>query len=166
MRKAIATVIAGVAFVVNPLFACHVVHLDDYEFGEKEMRTAVEGNYELVMKPARGPRQTMTFQLRQKGAANRHSSTSWITTAAACDHRTFVASAEACLDTSEMELEFLAVHGDLAPKNAGFQVIGIHFDRGTLHFDVGDDYVVAHIGPTGAILDVTLGSGTATLVRK
>jgi hypothetical protein len=170
MRKAIALVIAALAFVFNPLFACDSLPLSpDWDYGEKDMRTAVEGTFELSVQPVdRGPGTKLAFQIKQKRAAKqRHAASSWISTANACTSRDFIATAGACIDDSFMEVEFVAVRGGLVPTDGRFRVFGTRFVEGELMFNLPNGTSVnAHIGRDGTIRNVSMSrDGRVAMVR-
>jgi hypothetical protein len=75
-----------------------------------------------------------------------------------------VRSAEACLDTTNVEL-IVKVAG-AAPARGELLVIGKSFRRAELRFEVGGKSVDARLSSTGEATDVRVGDVRATLVRR
>ncbi len=70
-----------------------------FQFGEPEMRAAVEGTWTLEVPQTGATPRALTFAIQRAGAPARASlDPGWIRSAAACGNRTFIKSAEACLD--------------------------------------------------------------------
>jgi hypothetical protein len=86
--------------------------------------------------------------------------------AAACSHRTFVRSAEACFDVSEMPLKLTALTGTAANLRGQLRIRGTRFERGTLELALDDTSIEATITPTGHVLAIDASpTGTVTLAR-
>jgi len=164
MRLLLLSVLAVGAFLVNPFVACGDVA---FQYGEAEMRAAVVGTWRLTL-PGGQP-QVITFTIEQATSATQTHSTNergLISSAAACGHRTFVKSAEACLDTSDMPLTMIAI-GDSRPTLRGrFVVTGTTFKNGLLEIQIGDTTsVTAEISKTGKVTTVSSNIDSATLTR-
>jgi hypothetical protein len=155
MRKILVSVIAIVAFLINPLYACYEPERD-FEYGELEMRGALEGTWELTL-----GEQRMEVKLVQAGGSKQHSSTGFISSAAACSNRSFVRSAAACIDTSEMPIEALV--GGVVAGTGHFRILGTRFERGEISLEIAGRSVHAVISPAGAVLELSAG---ANLERK
>jgi hypothetical protein len=156
VRKLVMVAIGLAVLVITPYFLFHGDFDRDSEFqyGAAEMRSAVEGLWVAELMPKEGPARTITFTIEQAGPPA-HSSRGggWIRPAAACEHRTLVKSAEACLDTSDMLLKLVAIEG--APSSAlggTFEVRGKKFETGRLELMLDGTTVDAQIAPTGAVL--------------
>jgi hypothetical protein len=157
MRLLVPGFVAAVAFLLNPLYACNT--LLGYDFGEREMHRAIEGNWTVV----HGDKRTSLAIAEAHEAV--HASAGLIAPAAACGHRSFVTEAAACVETSRMAL--VATAGPGQTLTGELVVVGTSFDSAQLQLDGkldGEDISIeAMIAPDGR---VTGNSGHgATLVR-
>ncbi|HET9992894.1 MAG TPA: hypothetical protein VFQ65_30370 [Kofleriaceae bacterium] len=160
-RKLIYVAILIVIVAINPMFG-PIVGLHGYRYGEAEMRHAVEGAWTLT--PAHGA--PIHFTLRER--AVHASGPSWFHQAAACGSRSFVHTAGACMDTSDMELAVAS--SELDADRARFFVAGLEFVHGELEIETSDHrWIHARIAPDGSADEVTLHgadkTGPATLAR-
>src|SRR5512138_256094 len=123
MRK----LVAGCALSTVFLFNCDLIFGPSFEFGEAEMRSAVEGTWEVT--PRSGEK--LRFTIKQGGDSDRHSARSFVPAAQACGSRSFIKSASACIHMSQMPLELVALDGHHV---LGGQLVvdGTRFDRGDL----------------------------------
>jgi hypothetical protein len=157
MLRGLVVVVVGVAvFLVTPYFVYD--RLLTFQFGEAEMRAAVEGTWIVELMPKARPARSITLTIEQSGASA-HSSRErrWVRAASACGHRSFIRNAEACLDSSDMELKLIAVGGDASSKLSGkLSVSGTRFDRGRLELQIDDSHVSATISSTGEVLDISM----------
>src|SRR5512140_605696 len=100
MRKA-GTITIGLAVLSLSPVAIWWSVTPHYDYGDTELRAAVEGTWQLTTTTGRN----LTFTIRQAKETERtHASRGLVQSAAACGHRTLVRSAEACMDVSEMPL--------------------------------------------------------------
>lgn len=165
------------AFLLNPSFACSSSEAD-YQYGEAELRAAVEGDWSLRVERSSGTPLELTLRLAQSGGATaaalppRAPARSLLRSAHACGTRTLVASAHACVDSTEMPLSVSFVAGDSSFESAtlrgSFRVDSLIFDVGTLHLGLGELQVTASVDESGNVSTVTLdtpAAGSATLER-
>lgn len=154
VRKLVVAAVAVAVFLITPYFL-YEQHIA-FHFGAAEMRAAVQGTWRLELAPAAGPSRSIAFTMDQAASpASSERERAWIRPASACGHRTLVRSAEACLDSTDMQLTLVAVGGarSLAPT-AKLRVIGKRFERGELELEVEGSLVTARISSAGAVLDV------------
>jgi len=154
--------IAGVglvAMIVNPLFACDAAD-SSFHYTEADMRAAIEGTWRLQL-PAHDkiPAREIKFSIREaKDAMEQHAAhhAGLVRAASACSQRSFVQSAGACLDESDMVLD-VRVAGT-KPSGAAWSgrliVPGMHFDVGWAELRVADLDVSAQIKPSGDVTSV------------
>ncbi len=158
-----ATILCGlVAFLVNPGFGCGP--LGDFEYGEAELRAAVEGSWEAKI-PDEGGERTVAFTLAPApppagaGAASA-SGPAVIRPAAACDSRDFYRSAAACIETATLHLagRVGAADGALADTAVSgfFMSSGKTYDGGSLTVKFVDgSQIVARIDGKNALIDAS-----------
>jgi hypothetical protein len=157
--------LAVVAFFLNPGVACTSgADEPEYKYGEAEMKSAVEGTWVLTLgTEGSSANQQITVEVVQSSKAQpdqmqvmRGARTGFIRSAAACGTRTFVASAQACIDSSQMPLDVIFVSGPDAYKGAATSgtlvVPSLVFSRGELNLDLGSVYVHAAIAPDGSVI--------------
>ncbi|HEU0033488.1 MAG TPA: hypothetical protein VFQ53_22810 [Kofleriaceae bacterium] len=160
MRKLVGGLTLVVAFIVNPLFACHPFE-PSFSYGEAEMKAAVEGTWKLAF---RG--RELTIRIAQAKAVEQHSMRrALVKSAAACGHRTFVKSAEACKDLSELPLTLVAVNEPTTKTEGRFVVESTTFDAGELLITVDGKRLAAVISPQGKVLRVDDGVTLERLPR-
>jgi len=166
MRLALASTFAAAAFLLNPL-AIGCISNDDPEFtfSDTEMRAALAGEWTLT---AAGSTSTVRFEQAATSptASRSPSSTSWLATAHACGTRTLIASANACIDVTEMPLRIVVLDGPLSSSSSlsgTLRVYGTSFMRGELELTASGATANAQISPTGEILEQ---SGDFALARK
>jgi hypothetical protein len=157
MRR-ISVVFATLMFLLNPNLAC-----DDgpqFQYGETEMRAAVVGNWQVALTDPTGTTQ-LTLRIEQ-GAGPQ---ASWrpnglVRSAHACGTRTFVKSAAACMDISEMPLSVTVVGGNGAYANESwsgkFEVMSLVFSQGQLHLTFGNLRLEANLRPDGSVESASL----------
>jgi hypothetical protein len=128
-----------------------------FQFGEPEMRAAVEGTWKLTLDHGRAA----TFTLREASAPTQHAARSLVRPAAACGHRTLVRSAEACMDLSEMTLEVKMIASTLPDEEprGRLLVAGLSFNGGELDLSLGGESIHARLAPDGTIRSI---DGTVT----
>ncbi|HSK02189.1 MAG TPA: hypothetical protein VK932_13145 [Kofleriaceae bacterium] len=158
VKKLASSVVFLAVLVLTPYFL--FASPADFTFGEREVRAAVEGRWTLKL-PER--ELELAVELARKPArASRDGA--WIRPAAACKHRTLVRSAEACLDTTKVEL--LVKVAGAAPARGELLVIGKSFRLAKLRFEVGGQPVYARLSSAGEATQVQVGNVPATLVRR
>ncbi len=153
----LAVVLAGV--LVLDLRAC----LPSYDFDEAELRAAIEGTWKLV-----DGAHAIRFSVKEAREA-RHSSRGFVRAAAACGHRTFVRSAEACMDTTEMTLDVELIAGAHGTASGRLFVGGTRFESADLELELDGELVTARVAPGGAITDLWIAGASppgATLTRE
>jgi hypothetical protein len=96
------------AMVANPAFfvsGCGLVH--PFEYGEKDALALVDaaGGHRTYTFQADGAAYEATVDVHQSKAATHASRATLVATAHACGQRTFVKSAAACLDTTDVPVE-------------------------------------------------------------
>ena len=164
------------AFLLNPSFACGSSE-PGYQYGEAELRAAVEGDWALSVTRASGAPLQLTFHLEQRAEATANvlvpaRRRSLLRTAYACGTRTLLASAHACSDSTEMPLAVSFVAGDphfeAAALIGNFRVDSLIFDVGTLQLKLGELELTAQLDSAGNVSSATLDEprdGSATLER-
>ena len=157
MRSVLVGVVALTALLLNPFYACSDLFGPD--FGATEMRAAVEGTWRVTL-----PDRTVTIRVVQGGKAEQQSAASLIRPAVACGHRTFVKSAEACMDVSELPLEVTEL-GNAARSVGRFMVFGTSFRIGELVLDLGTTHVRAMVAPDGKTSEATVHDKPVTIER-
>lgn len=147
MRKIVLGVAATVAFAMNPAFVgCGGTDLS-YSFGAKEMSAAIAGTWTLT---AQG--RTHTFTLAQTTSDVQGRATpAFFSEAAACSHRTLVASAAACADSTDMPLLVRFADGSEHVARASFVVFGFTFTKGLLNLEIDGLGMTAWVTPDGTI---------------
>ncbi|HET6284081.1 MAG TPA: hypothetical protein VFH73_24200 [Polyangia bacterium] len=176
---------AVVVFLLNPTFAC--VSEPEFQYGDAEMRAAVEGTWDATLTFTDGSQRTLNFSFRQAtGAATPYSVNPgavgdqlFVRPAAACGSRVFVRSAAACISVSKMPLTGMFVSGDEAYRTVAIsgemEIPSLIFDeRAWLTVDLGEHSLVTqNLSSDGSVSNVTIRQraggailGTATLVRR
>lgn len=157
----LALSLALLTFFLNPGFACTSSEDPEFKYGEAEMRAAVEGTWLLTLRASDGTLSETTLQIAESSKAQAFRTTTpggryrtgVIRSAAACGSRTFVKSAGACTDLSEMPLEVAFVSGNPRFQNAslsGMLLIGsLTFVQGMINLGLGDVSVGATVAPDG-----------------
>jgi hypothetical protein len=166
MRKLVVAAVAAAVFLITPYFLYQSVTA--FQFGEAEMRRAVEGTWTVELTPSVGARRSFTLEIAQARATERaERERGWIRSAAACGSRSFIRSAEACIDSSTMQLTLTALGDDRPASLRGrLFVEGKSFQRGTLALELDDQSLSAQISPTGDVLEVSAsGVAAARLAR-
>jgi len=166
MRKFVVALAALAAFLITPYFLFEAYFT--YQFGEAEMRAAVEGTWTLELHPTEGAPRSITFRIEQaRQAAHGSRERGWIRAASACGHRTFIRSAEACMDASDMDLTLTAVGPDRPRSLRGrLFVTGLAFERGSLELDVEGQSIYADISSIGAVRSVRAGDQVAATLAR
>jgi enamine deaminase RidA (YjgF/YER057c/UK114 family) len=159
MRK-IAVAFGVLMFLLNPNLAC-----DDggpqFQYGEAEMRAAVEGSWLVTFTASDGTSTQVTLRIEEgTGAQTSFESPGLVRSAYACGSRTFVKSAAACLDVSLMPLGVAVVAGDGAYASAtwsgSFVVGSTVFVSGQLGLSFGNLYLQANVLPDGSVASAYL----------
>lgn len=182
MRKPLIALIVA-AVVGTSILVVDIVGVlfggEDWQYGETEMRAAVEGTWELTITD-QGVAKKWTLGIKQSDKADRaERETGLVRSAAACGSRSFVKNAHACGSMSAMPIEIAVLDGPEKLAAGGrFYVGSTRFERGSLEIRLGkdpDDFqnltasATAGIDPTGKVVKLWAGrSGTdleATLVR-
>ena len=179
-----ALIAAVVVFLLNPTFAC--VSEPEFQYGEAEMRAAVEGTWDATLTFMDGSQKTLTFPFRQAtrdhhlfGDPGAVGDRLFVRPAAACGNREFVRSAAACTSVSTMPLTGTFVSGDEAYRTVAIsgemEIPSLIFhEHARLTIDLGDHSLVTqNLSSDGSVSNVTIRQraggailGTATLVRR
>jgi hypothetical protein len=175
LRTGAATLAFVLAFVINPalLGGCARLGLT-FDFGEREVVALVEsanhgGPYPFS---SDGRELAVTFSLSQSASvitsAFSVGGSSLVAQALACDHRTFVRSAHACLDSTTLPVEGTltvrdaggAILVDAAHVKGELRVIGTHLRNVELTVTDGKGLVQlrSRDGKTFAVDSVSLGA--------
>ena len=149
MRKLVAIAIGLAVLILTPYF----LFFSDvrFDYGEPEMRAAIEGTWRL-----NAPGRTrLELTIAEAKAPVQHTSRGLVRSAAACAHRTLVRSAEACMDITKMELAVTATPA-VAGARGTFTVVNTSFREGNLELVLGGISVSATVAPDGHVtqLDV------------
>lgn len=165
---------AVLGFLFNP-YACSAPADDPYQYGASELRAAVEGTWDFTLTTPEGQSAEFSVELRQGGAPaqtstgprrSRSRQAFGLREAHACGTRSFIATAEACIDMAEMPLGVRFVEGDRKLGSAviwqdsvaGFadagtyRVYSLVFSQGTLSVQLGDLNVEAEVASDGRVL--------------
>jgi hypothetical protein len=157
----LALSLALLTFFLNPGVACTSSEEPTFTFGEAEMRAAVEGTWLLTLRSSDGSFSDTTLQIAESSKAQAfrtttpsgHYRTGVIRSASACGSRTFVKSAGACTDLSDMPLDVTFVSGNPRFQNAllsgRFLVGDLTFVRGMMNLGLGDVSLGATVAPDG-----------------
>jgi hypothetical protein len=155
MRR-LALSLAALAFFLNPGFACTGQDEPEFNYGEAEMKAAVEGTWvvtvgadQITVQVAEGHEaQPNQIQAARPGGH-------FIRSAHACGNRTFVASANACIDSTSMPLDVTFLSGPDSYRNAvlsgGLTVASTSFSFGYFGLRLGSLSIEAGILPDGTV---------------
>ena len=176
MRR-IAVSLALLAFFLNPGFACSPSDEPEFKYGEAEMKGAVEGTWLLTVRAPDGTLSETTLKIAESSKAQAMLSpttpsgsyrTGVIRSAAACGTRTFVKSAGACVDMSEMPLDVVAAGGDprfqAVSSSGDLSISSLIFSQGTLDLKLGDFSAWFTVAPDGTTSSPSGGSIDGTTV--
>ena len=158
MRR-LVLLLSLLAFFVNPGFACSPGE-EDFNFGEAEMRAAVEGTWQITF-GGDASTSELTVEIRESpgrldsgmavGSGTR--ARAFIRAAAACGSRTFLRGAGACMDMSEMPLDVSYVSGDSAYQGVHmggiFRAFGTSFSGGYIDISFGGSALSADVNANG-----------------
>lgn len=158
----IRTIVLGTVLLailaLNPMFGCFATHFD---YSEADMKKAIEGRWKLTI-----DRRELEMTVRETKSVQRHASNGLVNSAAACGTRSFVNTAEACIDASSMDVD-VAIAGVI--NHGTFRVFGTTFERGNLEVEANGLWLDVHVDAVGQVLDVrAMQSGyqvTAALAR-
>lgn len=137
----IVTVLIAIV-ALNPMFGC-----DRFSYNETDMKRVIEGHWKLTLE-----NRDLEMTIRESRMAKRHASRDGMfNSAGACGSRSFVNTADACIDDTEMAVD---VAIGTVVNHGTFRVFGTSFERGTLEVEVDRIYVSAHFDSHGDVLDV------------
>lgn len=156
-------------FFVNPSFGCSSTADDsEFQYGSEELRSAVEGQWALTISPKSGEPLEVTLRVEQAGAAptaKRLLDDGLLRAAHACENRTLIRSAAACVQSTSMPLSVNFVSGDAwfatQQLTGSFDVHSLIFSQGYLGLSLGPQMVVALVDPDGAVIEATLAPASA-----
>lgn len=160
-------------FAINPSFACGSAE-PEYQYGGAELRAAIEGTWLVHITRSDHSSVDLTLQLAQQTvaqetASGKQTGPSLVRGAHACGTRTLIASAGACVDTTEMPLDVTFVEGDSALDAAVagiFRVDSLVFTTGMLELALGEFRIRAAVDADGNVTSSALIAplgGTAAL---
>jgi hypothetical protein len=161
----IAFSLAVLAFLLNPGIACSPSDEDaQFEYGEAEMRAAVEGTWELGLLAGDGTRSTLSLRIveateKKDGSAllRPDKLRGLIRSAAACGSQSFVKPAGACISESTMPIEVAYLSGDQRFQNVAMSGLFIipseKLIPGRLELQLGDMRANATVTPQGIASD-------------
>jgi hypothetical protein len=167
-------VLAVATFLLNPA-ACAPGPEDDYQFGDAEMRAAIEGMWRVTIGQSTGAARTFTFRLAQAQgtpSASLPHRNGLIRPAMACGSRTLVRGAAACVNLTEMPLTGMIVEGDEAIRTLDVKgtmsVAGLSFTEANFTVMFGSRRLFGQLSKGGAVTSLggdLLEGGTAAMVR-
>jgi hypothetical protein len=166
MRRCLFLALAFVGFLVNPSVGCSPgSDGTKFHYGAPEMKAAVEGTWELGLSDS----SKVTLTIAQGEGApttTAQGSLGLVRPAMACDDRTLVKSANACVDTTFMPLDVAVVDVDPAfsqsETHGTFITSGTEFNGGSLNLTLGALSIMAAVTPEGTVRSLT-GSTVAGL---
>jgi len=135
--RTLVYLLASAAFLLNP--SCERSSAS-YLFGMAEVRSALAGTWTV---------DNVTFRIEAGG--EQHASEGWIRSAAACDQRTLIASANACYDETLVPLRLLANGREIG--TGSFRIVGEMFTVGSLDLDLDGKRLDARITASGDVKD-------------
>ncbi len=152
MWKLAVVVVALAVAIVNPWFLWRWGN-PSFEFGEAEMRAAVEGTWTIVRPDVSGCARLLTVHIEQERESVRssRSDVGLVPSAEACGERSFVKSGEACVDRTEMPLHVVALDGSTAQLDGRLTVYGTRFAQAELLLWIDDDAIKATVSPRGDV---------------
>jgi hypothetical protein len=176
MRK-LSWLFLAAFFFLNPGFACGPGEAE-YQYGAAEMRAAIEGEWALTITPTGGAAEDYVVTLKQATSATASASgprtRSLVRAAHACGNRTLFASANACVDSTDMPLTVALGAGSppvTGTPTASFNVRSLTFTQGELYLTLGERRVTASVKADGTVIRADVSTvaagpiGTATLRR-
>lgn len=165
LRFTAAIAIGVAALILDPAGAFSD---QGFDYTAKDMKAAIEGTWELTVEG-----KTTKFTLEQASTVAVHTPDGGLVrSAVACNQRTLVKSAAACIDGSQMPLEVRVVSGPFALPAKGTFMVYAKFDKGTLFLNSDSDWIRAEISPKGVATKVSIISPSknksrdGTLVRR
>jgi hypothetical protein len=162
----IAFSLAVLTFLLNPGIACSPSDEEaHFQYGEVEMRAAVEGIWQIDLLASNGSQSSGTVQIveateRKDGSAILQSGKQrgLIRSAAACGGQSFIKSAGACTTASRMGLEVVYISGDQRFQNVrmsgDFIISSESLIPGRLELQLGDVRLNATVTPKGIASDL------------
>ena len=149
MRRLAVLLLATAVLVLNPAFGCSE-DAPTYRYGAAELNAAIAGTWSATID---GRTHTFRIEQQRSAAPTKHSSASnsFVRAAAACGTRTLIASAGACVDSTEMPLTIIAVNGSAPPTRGVLLVHSTVFSEAHLHLDLAPGTVSARIAPDGTL---------------
>ena len=152
MRRLLMYILAASALVLNPFFACSATDAV-FQFGLPHIEAAIDGTWEATVTTREGTTTTVKFRMAPGTgeAAEQHGSLDLVNRAAACSNRTLVASAHACLDTTQVPLVLTALDGSTLQMSGELRIIGMRFESAFARLSLGDVSVSATILPSGSV---------------
>ncbi len=161
-KRLLVGMIALAALVLNPWFGLTATN---FQFGADELRTAVEGTWQLTP-PGDAPH-VLTFTIAQGSEAlDQHVSRELIRSAHACGDRSLVRTAAACLEITRMPLQ---VSRTEKPTQGELTVYGTTFKYARLELtNVGErtPWLYAELAPDGSVTSADSYGVRAKLVRQ
>jgi hypothetical protein len=160
------------AFLFNPAACATGGDQDNYQFGDAEMRMAVEGSWRVTVTPSTGTPNTFTVRLAQASGTASVRRSGLVRPAMACGSRTLVRGAAACVDITTMPLTGQVIEGDERTRAASIKgeimVAGLVFSQAELTVEIGSRKLLGQIWRDGKVTNLygdLLEGGAATMVR-
>ena len=160
------------AFLLNPAACASDAEQADYQYGDAEMRMAVEGIWKLTVGHPTGGANVFTFRLAQAYGTPSASRGGLVRQAMACGSRTLVRTASACVDVTTMPLTGQVIEGDEQAKTSivkgELMVAGLTFTQAQLTVEIGSRKLFGQLSSDGKVTSLggdLLDGGTATLMR-
>jgi hypothetical protein len=155
MRR-LSLLLALVGFLVNPSVGC-APEDPEFNYGAAEMRTMVEGTWELGLRNADGSSSTVVVTVAQgageKTAAGRPFGL--VRPAMACSSRSLVRDANACIDTTSMPLDVTLVSKDSgyspASLSGSFTIHSLKLGPGQISIKLDNLSVSGRVGTDGTV---------------
>ena len=150
VRTVLLAALGFFVFVLNPA-ACG----DGFQYGEDELRAAIEGTWRVAIQPPTGDPSTFTIRIEQATSPVQASAGggTLVRAASACTSRTFIRGAGACLSKSDMPLQGQVVEGadnlKAASVKGSLQVHSLVFTQGDLSLAVGPHSIHAVVSNAG-----------------
>jgi hypothetical protein len=160
------------AFLLNPAACATDDAGAEYQYGDAEMRAAVEGIWKVTVGHPTGAATVYSFRLAQAYGTPTASRGGLLRQAMACGSRTLVRSASACVDVTTMPLTGQVIEGDERAKTSTVKgemmVAGLSFAQAQLTVEIGSRKLFGQISSDGKVTSLggdLLDGGTAVMMR-
>ncbi|HEY0252060.1 MAG TPA: hypothetical protein VGC41_11065 [Kofleriaceae bacterium] len=140
MKTIVLALVLLAILAFNPMFG---FLRDTFDYDEADMKHAIEGRWKLAYGG-----HTVELAITEGRDPERHSSRGWLNAAEACGTRSFVNTADACVDLSRMSV---SVATGAARTHGTFTVMGESFRAGNFEVELDGLYVSAKVDRQGAV---------------